>query len=220
MNKIPINVNHKKQMHFLTRRGINVDITHRCSLECPRCQRSASFIFNGIKVPGEDLSIQNFAKIVKHFNHVNFCGQVSDPVHHPKFVEFLEMLYKENKSTSVHHASAGKSMNWYPKAFKANPHARWWLALDGTPDSSPTYRINQDGWKMYEIMKIAKEHLTTTPVWQFIVFNYNENEMEIAHKMAKEIGIDFVIVNSSRWLGEDDPLKPSNPEYSLSLNNG
>ena len=38
--------------------------------------------------------------------------------------------------------------------------------------------------------------------------------------MAKEIGIDFVIVNSSRWLGEDDPLKPSNPELSLSLNNG
>jgi hypothetical protein len=44
--------------------------------------------------------------------------------------------------------------------------------------------------------------------------------MEIAHKMAKEIGIDFVIINSSRWLGKDDPLKPSNPELSLSLNDG
>lgn len=206
----------QKQAVILSRRALNIDITHRCSLECPRCQRSTSFIFKGIKVPGVDMPIKNFAKVVKHFNHINFCGQISDPVHHPKFIEFLEMCSKNKKSTSVHHASAGKPISWYPKAFKANPNARWWLALDGTPDSSPTYRINQDGWKMYEIMKIAKEHLKTKPVWQFIVFRYNESEIDIAFKMAKDIGLDFVVVNSSRWLGKDDPLKPIDPSMSLS----
>ena len=182
--------------------------------------RSTSFIFKGIKVPGVDMSIKDFTKVVQHFNHINFCGQVSDPVHHPKFIEFLEMCYTQKKSTSVHHASAGKPISWYPKAFKANPSARWWLALDGTPDTSPIYRVNQDGWKMYEIMQIAKEHLKTKPVWQFIVFSYNENEREIAHKMAKEIGVDFVIINSSRWLGDNDPLKPSDPDLSLDMHDG
>ncbi len=205
----------QKQAVILNRRGLNIDITHRCSLMCPRCQRSTSFINNGIKVPGEDMSIENFAKTVEHFNHINFCGQISDPVHHPKFIEFLEMCSKYKKSTSVHHATAAKPMSWYLKAFKAHPHARWWLALDGTPDSSPTYRIYQDGWKMYEIMKIAKKHLKRTPVWQFIVFRYNENERDIAFKMAREIGLDFVIVNSSRWLGNNDPLKPLDPSLSL-----
>lgn len=205
---------------MIMRCGVNIDITHRCSLECPRCQRATSFINKGIKVPGEDMSIKNFTKVVEHFNHINFCGQISDPVHHSKFIEFLEMLCKEKKSTSVHHASAGKPISWYPKAFKAHPKANWFLALDGTPKSSPTYRINQDGWKMYEIMKIAKKHLETTPRWQFIVFKYNQNEIEIAKKMAKEIGIIFQLVNSSRWLGDDDPLKPSNPELSLDLHNG
>ena len=200
---------------FLSRQGINIDITHRCSLECPRCQRWSSFIKYGIKVPGEDMLVEDFAKIVKHFNHINFCGQISDPAHHPKFIEFLEMCNKEKRSTSVHHATAAKPISWYPKAFKANPNARWWLALDGTPDSSPIYRVNQDGWKMYEIMKIAKEHLNTTPIWQFIVFKYNENEMDIAFKMAKEIGVDFVVVNSSRWLRGNDPLKPLNANLAL-----
>ena len=206
----------KNQAIILNRRGLNIDITHRCSLECPRCQRTTSFINNGIKVPGEDMSIENFAKTVKHFKHINFCGQISDPVHHPKFIEFLKMCSKNKKSTSVHHATAAKPMSWYLKAFAANPKARWWLALDGTPDSSPLYRINQDGWKMYEIMKIAKRNLITTPIWQFIAFRYNESEIDVAYKMAREIGLDFVIINSSRWLGEDDPLKPLDPNLSLS----
>lgn len=209
-----------KKAIILSRRGINIDITHRCSLECPRCQRYTSFISKDIKVPGEDISIEDFAKVIKYFNHINFCGQISDPVHHPKFIEFLEMCNKEKKSTSVHHATAAKPISWYSKAFKANPNARWWLALDGTPDSSPIYRVNQDGWKMYEIMKIAKEHLNTTPVWQFIVFRYNENERDIAFKMAKDIGVDFVVINSSRWLGNNDPLKPLDPNLALSKKYG
>ena len=74
----------QNQAIILNRRGLNIDITHRCSLRCPRCQRSTSFIDHGIKVPGEDISIENFSKAIKHFTHINFCGQISDPVHHPR----------------------------------------------------------------------------------------------------------------------------------------
>jgi acetolactate synthase small subunit len=45
---------------LFNRRGINIDITHRCPLECKRCQRFTSFTSKGLKVPGEDLSIEDF----------------------------------------------------------------------------------------------------------------------------------------------------------------
>ena len=41
---------------------INLDITHRCTLQCRRCNR-AIFAARGQKVPGEDMTIENFKKI-------------------------------------------------------------------------------------------------------------------------------------------------------------
>ena len=144
---------------------------------------------------------------------------MSDPVHHPKFIEFLKLLHENNSSVSVHHATAAKPRSWYPKAFKANPNARWWFGIDGLPNESHKYRINQDGEKLFDIMVEAKQYLRHLPVWQYIVFKYNENHIDEAHEMAKEAGVQFMVVNSSRWLGDNDEYKPSK-EHSLSLHNG
>ena len=202
---------------FLQRTNVNIDITHRCPLECERCQRFTSFTAHGLKVPGKDISIENFQKVLNHFHHINFCGQVSDPVHHPKFIEILSMIYDQEKSCSVHHASAAKPVKWYPKAYDANPNACWWFGIDGLPKDSHKYRTNQDGEKLYEMLKIARKHLHQKPIWQFIVFAYNENDIDEAHQMAIDIDVDFMIVNSSRWLDDNDPFKPVNPKHSLTL---
>lgn len=204
---------------LLRRRAINLDITHRCPLACERCQRFTSFVSKGLKVPGEDLSTENFKIILDHFSHLNFCGQVSDPVHHPKFIEFLSLIYnhKDSKSSSVHHASAAKPMSWYPKAFEANPKARWWFGIDGLPKDSNKYRTHQDGEKLFEVVKIAATILKQKPVWQYIVFSYNENTIKEAHRMAQDIGAEFMLINSSRWEGKNDPLRPKNPQHSLEL---
>ena len=36
--QIHVEADLKDQAFVLNRRGVNLDITHRCSLECPRCQ--------------------------------------------------------------------------------------------------------------------------------------------------------------------------------------
>lgn len=213
--------------YMMRRHGVNLDITHRCPLECPRCQRFSSFTAKGLKVPGSDMPMEEFKKVTERFKHINFCGQVSDPVHHPKFIEFLEHTYSfyalnekdpevSPRSVSVHHASGGKPMRWYPKAFEANPMARWWIGIDGLPEDSPKYRINQDGHKMLEILKLAKKHLKVTPIWQMIVFNFNENDIDKCAEWAASLGVEFALINSSRWLGEGDPLRPS-AEHALRL---
>lgn len=65
-------------------------------LECPRCQRQTAFRDKGKKVYGEDMSIEDIKKLAAHYNHFDFCGQLSDPVHHPKFIEILEHLNSVN----------------------------------------------------------------------------------------------------------------------------
>lgn len=186
--------------------AINLDIGARCSLECPKCLRSF-YKANGVKVPGHDMSVEEYLKIADYFTHVNFCGNISDPVFNPNLPTFLKINYERNITCEVHNAASGKSVDWYVKAFQANPKAKWIFGLDGFPEESRTYRINQDGEAVYAAMvRCVQMGLDTT--WRYIVFKYNENDIEHCKKIADHYGIRFECVQSSRFYA-DDPYKPS-----------
>ena len=76
-----------KRINFFNRRSINLDITHRCTLQCPKCNRQL-FTLRGLKVPGQDMTVSQFKKIIKFVNKISLCGQISDPIFNPYFIEF------------------------------------------------------------------------------------------------------------------------------------
>lgn len=205
----------KKLNTFFNRKTINIDISFRCPLECPRCQRQTYFKDRGLKVHGYDLSLNEIEKLSNFFTRFAFCGQLSDPVHHPKFPEILKILHKKNVRCEIHNAASQKSIDYYIECFKANPNAEWVFALDGLPKDSHKYRINQNGEKMFQIICESKKYLKRAPIWQYIVFSYNENDIETAQELAKKNGITFLLLQSSRWLSDDDPYKPKNKELAL-----
>ena len=209
-----------RSLAFFNRKNkfINIDITHRCALEWPRCQRQTAFRDKGKKVYGEDMSIEDIKKLAAHYNHFDFCGQLSDPVHHPKFIEILEHLNSVNVGASVHNASSQKPLSWYIKAFQAYPNARWIFGIDGLPNESHIYRVNQDGEKLFNIMLESKKYLKVPPIWQYIIFKYNQEHLEQAKQMAYDNDLIFIVLQSSRWLSHDDPLMPTN-QYKLSWKN-
>ena len=185
----------------LSRKSINLDITYRCTLECPKCLRR-SVPTNNL----DDLSLENFKKIIKHFDQIEFCGQISDPIFHPQFIEFLKLT--TNKRVFVHTAASHKSMDWYMDAFSANKNAIWEFGIDGLPQDSHKYRINQNGEYLFKVMKVGVE-LGNDIRWQYIIFKYNENDITQAIDLAQRHKISIHINKSSRWKGSDDPYKPS-----------
>ena len=210
-----------REIKFFNRRnkGLNIDITHRCALECPRCQRQTFFRDRDKKVYGVDISLEDIKKLAAFYKCFDFCGQLSDPVHHPKFIEILAYLRSVNVKCYVHNASSAKSLDWYIKAWKANTSATWIFGIDGLPNESHKYRVNQDGEKLFKIMCESKKYLNTRSVWQYIIFNYNEDHLEEAKKMADEHDLFFIQKQSSRWLSHDDPYMPSK-KYKLGWRHG
>ena len=194
-------------------RKINIESTFRCTLECPKCQRQ-SIRRHGFKIPGVDMPWDDFLKIAKFFKKgLIFCGQISDPIFNPKMIEMLKYCYDNKIPIYINTAASQKPMEWYEKAFDANPKAIWVFSIDGLPKDSHKYRINQDGPKLFEVAKLcAKRGLT--PRWQYIVFNYNENDVEKCRKMAEDNNIYFDLNLSGRW-GVKDAYKPKNPKYYL-----
>jgi len=187
-------------------KSINLDISHRCSLECPKCIRAYYNQYQG-KVPGKDMAMEEYQKIIQYFTYVNFCGNASDPVFNPNFINFLKLNYQHNIGCEVHNAATGKPLAWYKRAFEANPNTQWVFGIDGYPEESYNYRINQDGETLFEAMKMCVQMgLHTT--WRYIIFKYNEDHIDDCKRIAKHYGINFEQVESSRFL-KDDPYKPT-----------
>ena len=194
---------------FKRSRPLNIDIGNRCALACLRCARQTKHLNHGEKVPGDNLTFEEFNLVTQFTPKISFCGQYSDPTHHPQFVDFLAACWLRKITAEVHVASTARPREWFVEAFQANPHAKWFFGIDGLPEESHQYRINQDGVKLFGIMLEDRNHLKTPPYWKFIVFKYNEDHFEQAMEIAKKEGLLFLAVNSSRWDGGDDPLKPS-----------
>tara|TARA_R100001510_G_C7558836_1_gene139672 strand:- start:416 stop:742 length:327 start_codon:yes stop_codon:yes gene_type:complete len=89
----------------------------------------------------------------------------------------------------------------------------WVFAIDGLPWDSHKYRVNQDGEKLFDIMlKCASFHVPTT--WQYIVFNYNQKDVEQCKNIAKKHDIKFMQIDSGRWGTE--ALKSLQPDDDYS----
>jgi len=189
-------------------RSLVVDASNLCSLQCPKCIRSWVK-----RVPGEILTIDRFKKLIKYFNEsITFSGQISDPIMNPHLPTFLKILHEENIFSGIHTASSYRNLDWYEIAYNNNPKTRWVFGLDGLPSESHLYRKNQDGYKIFEAMKLGASKGMQI-IWQYIVFKYNENHIEEAKQLAKDNDITFELNISSRWDEPDDPLKPSNKLY-------
>jgi MoaA/NifB/PqqE/SkfB family radical SAM enzyme len=202
---------------FETRNGVNLDITFRCPLECSKCSRQHYYAKRNKIVEGQDMSLSTFMKITNHFKKLIFCGQISDPVNHPKFIDFLKICFKLKKQITVHTANSHKPIEWYKKAFESNINAEWFFGLDGLPKDSHIYRKNQDGKKLFDIMLLAKNILKKKPVWQYIIFSYNEKDIETAKEIAKKENLVLKLIVSKRF-EKRDTLKPTNNLFYVKKN--
>lgn len=197
-------------MSFGQNCNINLDISNKCTLKCSGCERSADHWKELRKVTG-DTSFIEFKKIADYFESVTFCGQISDPIFNKDLPKMLEYCYDNNINCSVHTSANHKSTDWYIELFRSNPECIWVFGIDGLPDSSPKYRINQNGRDVFNAIILARS-IGIYCIWQYIVFSYNEHEMYDVENICNTMGVQFMPILSNRF-NEDDELKPRQGLY-------
>ena len=183
------------------KRQTNVDITYRCPLQCPFCHRQEQN-YHLMREVSKDISLDNFIKIIKFTDaKINMCGQASDPIYHPNFLELLKQssIYT-NKQFTISTNGTRKTTDWWKEAFsmsKTNVH--WIFGLDGTDqETANIYRINTNFDEVWNVMMFGLS-MNVNVVWQFIVFQHNEHQIELAKAMAKKNGLNLQIIKSDRW---------------------
>ena len=183
---------------------VNLDITNRCPLKCPACQRQ-SWWYDENRHLCNDMSVEDLQKFIDGgFTSLEFSGQQSDPMAHPNILEFISLCY--SIKLDIHTATSHRKKEFYEEAFdRSGMKTKWIFGLDGLPEESHKHRINQDGVHLYEMMKLGAR-MGINVIWQYIVFNYNQDHIEQAKKMSVDDDIEFRLSFSDRWSKE----KPSN----------
>lgn len=170
------------------RNDATLDISTKCTLKCSECARQ--HFETPSQIPGRNWTLEEFSKVISVYKKIDFNGQISDAVFNPHFIDMLKLCYKNGVEVEISNAASQRNMEWYERAFEANPNAIWIFGIDGLPDQSCIYRENQDGEHLFNVMLRAKE-LNISVKWQYIVFDYNRENIEVAKSIAKKYKIDI-----------------------------
>jgi MoaA/NifB/PqqE/SkfB family radical SAM enzyme len=200
-------------------RDLHLEITSRCTLRCPRCQRTSN---------PEQLTVTDLPLEVVHASItraafpsvglVNLCGNYGDAIYHPRFHDIISHLKSERFTVGVETNGAFRRRSWWRRTAELLDRGdRIVLSIDGLEDTNHMYRVNSR-WADVEVaVQELRGHVFL--IWKFIVFRHNQHQTEAARARAAALGFDaFRLVRSSRfdgqWRGVDgnDPLKPD-PEW-------
>lgn len=193
----------------------NLDISNKCMLRCPQCARQQTYGKQRI-LQSFDLPTEDFQKIINYYvNKISFCGQLSDPIYHPKFLDLLALSELKNIKIRISTNGSNKSTRWWEKAYRYGKGLNvWYFGVDGIDKKSEIYRIGSDFNSVWEAMIRGRDcgHII---VWQYIIFKYNEDDINRACEIAKKENFTLLFINTSRPFEKDKLNLKSNINFNL-----
>lgn len=191
--------------------GLHVEATSRCTLACPRCERTVFMEKFGKKnFRIADLCIEDFSKFIDiPIDSINFCGNIGDPIYHKDFLELIFVSKAKSKSLYITTNGSRKSKDWWQQLVSLLDNTDTVVfSIDGTPENFTNYRINGDWDSIKTAIDVCVASKVKT-IWKYIPFKFNENDIDSVKIFSEQLGINqFRVEYSDRWL-LDDPLRPS-----------
>ena len=215
---------YEQGVQILEDRSVNVDITHRCLLQCPFCSRQSSQGPDMVKASHAygDLKVDHARDLGNTFKMLSLCGQISDPIYHTNFVKIFKVFLTTScKRIDIHTTGSHKKKTFWTELYEASgktdKHIKFIFGIDGIDEKSSIHRVNQKAKQALDAMfmgvEYAKKHSNIEIAWQYIPFAYNEDDLETAMNIAKENNISFILLKSGRFRKDGNLLQPpKNPD--------
>ncbi len=194
-------------------KGFHIEPTNICTLKCPGCARTRFIETFPNRWENKNLNLTNLKKFIdinidkKIFN---LCGNYGDTIYYDDLFNLVKWIKQNGGTVIIGTNGSYKTKDWWKELGSLlNFDDRVIFAIDGTPTSFKNYRINAD-WKSIEIGITTLIEFTHVS-WKYIPFSFNEEEIEIAEKMSKNLGMhSFIIDPSDRWDEHTNHFKPKN----------
>ena len=183
-----------------------------CNAACPACARE--------QTPGDYawlteqyLSTEFFETCIPNhiyygLNRLLFTGTVGDPCAAPNFLEVVEAVRLRAPNTQIRVATNGgmKSDSWWAKlAIALGPNSEVTFAIDGLEETNDIYRVNV---RWNKVMENVKAFIAAggNARWQYIVFEHNQHQVDLAKERARDLGFKTFVMRPSHRFKVDEFL--------------
>ena len=205
---------------MLETQHIEIELTTNCTLGCPACPRNDPKVSKKEWDVGHidtdlviDLINQEAEKTGKK---LMFVGCYGDPLYHPDFIKIYNHASEKQIETLVHTNGSFKTKAWWDKLVRTTNWSRaqtWEFSVDGLEDTNHLYRINSKWDSIMLGMKSLAEMLNSREwehepgkpypnkpriIWKYLVFPYNQHQIQEAEQLAHSYGFEFHPVKSER----------------------
>jgi len=196
---------------------LEIELTTKCTLGCPACPRNNPLeLKENWDVGHLDANlIKSFADSESNRRYL-FVGCYGDPLYHPDFIDIMRHYTARDKKVHVHTNGSFKTKKYWNELadinWSYNLH-HFTFSVDGLEDTNHLYRIRAN-WKSImvgmTIMGALPKEKRPWLEWKYLVFPYNEHQVEEARELANKLGFDeFTPVTSER---RPDSYHCDNPE--------
>jgi len=204
------------------KRGIMVENTVQCNLQCLNCQRK-SILKTRKKLRMSLGDMEKVAQSIKSSNIgvISFFN-LGEPFLSDTIYEELSILKKHNPDTAIYVSTNGLHLKQGKKMEAALLADYIFVSLDGaTNESVNKYQVGGNFETTYknikDLISLRNSRNQVKPVvdWKYVVFSWNDSQAEIekAVELAQAAKLDIL----SFWPGEGTPAQIStrfkNDEY-------
>ena len=201
--------------------SISFEPTTSCNLRCPECPSGLRSFTRPIGMLEPAFFKKTIDELSHHLVYLTFYFQ-GEPYLNTNFLNMVRYA-KQKKiytatSTNAHYLTDEKAKETIESGLD-----RLIISIDGTTQQTyQSYRIGGQLNKVIEgaknIVKWKKELQAKTPyiIFQFLVVKPNEHQIDDLKKLAKEIGVDEVILKTAQVYDYENgnELIPENEKYS------
>ena len=201
--------------------AIAVEPTTSCNLRCPECPSGLRAFTRPKGMLKEELFRHIIDEMSPFVNYLTFYFQ-GEPFLHKQFLDMVAYAHSKKiytaTSTNAHFLTDERSKKTIESGLD-----RLIISIDGTSQETyQSYRVGGNLEKVIEgaknIVKWKKELKSRTPysIFQFLVVKPNEHQVEDVKNLAREIGVDEVILKTAQIYDykHGNPLIPDNEKYS------
>lgn len=190
--------------------SIQIEQSSMCNAACPQCLREwwdgDYSRINQTYIPTEFYETRIPQHVYDGLENINFCGTVGDSCTSPNFIDVIRVIKRKNPNIHISVATNGGMRTpawWAELASVLTPNDYVIFGIDGLEDTNWIYRVNVRWSKLMENVK-AFINAGGNAQWQFIVFQHNEHQINIAEQQSKDLGFKhFFTIYNNRFVVED-----------------
>lgn len=197
---------------------MHIEPTSRCTLACPACARTWFIDQFQRPFPKQDLDVDQLWRFLdcdagRAVPVLFLNGNHGDPIYYPQLFEFVDRF----RSTKTFKISTNGSYQtedfWHQLGDRLTARDTIYFSIDGLEHNNHLYRQNSD-WPSIMLGLNIMLKKSVRVVWKSLYFSYNEHDMTLIEKTARDLGCEFVVEPSSRF--GNSGLVPSQQKIDVS----